>query len=589
MKIKRSAIILIIFTVFATAYIGALSANAASPESDFRFKASTGTITSYIGTSGVVVIPETIGGVAVTAIGNNAFYRKTKITRIIIPDCITSIGSQAFMDCSGLTSVNIPDGITSIGVKAFEGCSCLTGLTLPDSVTSIGQRAFYNCSGLTEINIPDGLTSIEGYTFYGCAKLTELAIPGTVTSIGDYAFCDCGSLTEINIPDGITNISFGTFMNCYKLTEIMIPDSVTNIGDWSFENCTGLTSIDIPVGVTSIGAGAFFGCSGITNITIPDGVTSIEGQTFGMCTGLKSISIPDNITTIKSGAFWCCYELQNVIIPSEVISLGYSAFTYCTNLNRVLFMGDPPTLGSLGGLSVFDNCPADLKICYLFGNESFIGEIVDGKWNGYDAVPMVTVAYDGNGGESGGVPADENLYEAGGTASVLGNPGALEKTGFSFKGWNTKADGSGTTYDEDDSITVDGMGHITLYAVWEAITLISVDVTWGSMEFTYSDGIWNPETHEYEGTGWTSGVNANRISVTSSSNMPVTVSYSYTQDAGYLAVNGSFTNGINPVTSNELSAGDVTPQSCEVYLNLSGKPPECNINKIGSVTVTITE
>ena len=586
MKIKKAAIILIIFSVVAAAYIGTLPANAASPESDFVFKAATGTITGYRGASSVVEIPKTIGGVAVTAIGNTAFYQKKTITRIIIPDCITSIGSQAFINCSNLTIVNIPDGITSIGVKTFEGCSSLEGLTLPDSVTSIGQRAFYNCSGLTEINIPDGLTSIEDYTFYGCAKLTDIAIPGTVTSIGEDAFYGCGSLTDINIPDGLTSISFGTFLNCYKLTEIIIPDSVTNIGDWAFENCTGLTSIDIPVSVANIGVGAFYGCSGITNITIPDGVSSIKNQTFSSCTGLTDITIPGSVTSIGNYAFSYCSGLDNIKIPKYVTSLGYGAFLYCTNLNRVLFMGDPPTLGTF--TPVFDNCPADLKIGYLFGNESFIGEIVDGKWNGYNAIPLFTVTYDGNGGESGSVPTDESLYEAGGTASVLGNSGTLKKTGFSFKGWNTKSDGSGTTYGEGDSILIDGTGHVILYAAWESITVISVDVTWGNMEFTYSDGTWNPETHEYEGAGWTSGENANKISVTSTSNVPVTVSYSYGQEVGYEAVNGSFTDGESPITSKVIPTGNITPQSCDAFLTLSGKPPECNISKIGSVSVTIT-
>jgi uncharacterized repeat protein (TIGR02543 family) len=43
---------------------------------------------------------------------------------------------------------------------------------------------------------------------------------------------------------------------------------------------------------------------------------------------------------------------------------------------------------------------------------------------------------------------------------------ALERSGYSFEGWNTKADGSGTAYAVGDTITEDA--DLTLYAQWEA-------------------------------------------------------------------------------------------------------------------------
>ena len=63
--------------------------------------------------------------------------------------CVTSIESGAFYKRSGLTSVTIPNSVTSIGGSAFYGCSGLTSVTIPNSVTSIGVSAFVGCSGLT--------------------------------------------------------------------------------------------------------------------------------------------------------------------------------------------------------------------------------------------------------------------------------------------------------------------------------------------------------------------------------------------------------------------------------------------------------
>ena len=59
-----------------------------------------GTITSYTG-EGVtnVIIPEEIGGVKVTGIGEHAFIDSYDLTTIEIPDSVTSIGAGAFAYC----------------------------------------------------------------------------------------------------------------------------------------------------------------------------------------------------------------------------------------------------------------------------------------------------------------------------------------------------------------------------------------------------------------------------------------------------------------------------------------------------------
>ena len=105
-------------------------------------------------TGGSIAIPSSLGGYRVTSIGNGAFYDRSWLTGVTIPNGVTSIGSSAFSGCSGLTSVTIPDGVTSIGDRAFSGCSGLTSVTIPDSVTSIGYGAFYGCSGLTNMVLP---------------------------------------------------------------------------------------------------------------------------------------------------------------------------------------------------------------------------------------------------------------------------------------------------------------------------------------------------------------------------------------------------------------------------------------------------
>ncbi len=83
----------------------------------------------------------------------------------------------------------------------------------------------------------------------------------------------------------------------------------------------------------------------------------------------------------------------------------------------------------------------------------------------WTADPAYTVTYNGNGSTGGIVPSDTTHYLQGQTVTVPGNTGNLSNTGFSFAGWNTRADGGGTTYAPGQTLTVDTQ-NVTLYAMW---------------------------------------------------------------------------------------------------------------------------
>lgn len=76
------------------------------------------------------------------------------------------------------------------------------------------------------------------------------------------------------------------------------------------------------------------------------------------------------------------------------------------------------------------------------------------------------VTYDGNGYTGGIVPTDSGSYAIGTPAAVL-SKGNMVRTGYIFTGWNTSANGSGTRYAADATITMD-MDNVTLYAQWTA-------------------------------------------------------------------------------------------------------------------------
>ena len=91
-----------------------------------------------------------------------------------------------------------------------------------------------------------------------------------------------------------------------------------------------------------------------------------------------------------------------------------------------------------------------------------------------------TVTYDANGGT--GTMTDSNSpYFAGSTVTTKTN--TYVKGGYEFTGWNTKADGSGTSYAEGAEFTLNE--NTTLYAQWTVAGAVALPT------FSVAEGIYN--------------------------------------------------------------------------------------------------
>ena len=80
-------------------------------------------------------------------------------------------------------------------------------------------------------------------------------------------------------------------------------------------------------------------------------------------------------------------------------------------------------------------------------------------------IPTYSVTYNSNSNTGGSVPTDGATYANGATVTVLGNTGTLVRTGYTFNGWNTAANGSGTARTAASTFTM-GSAAVTLYAQW---------------------------------------------------------------------------------------------------------------------------
>lgn len=99
------------------------------------------------------------------------------------------------------------------------------------------------------------------------------------------------------------------------------------------------------------------------------------------------------------------------------------------------------------------------------------------------------VTYNANSG-SGTAPTDNTDYARNSSVTVLGNTGNLAKIGWTFAGWNTAADGSGTPYAAGNTFSI--TSNVTLYAMW------TCTVTWSVNENTSAC---SPETITYDPSG----------------------------------------------------------------------------------------
>lgn len=100
-----------------------------------------------------------------------------------------------------------------------------------------------------------------------------------------------------------------------------------------------------------------------------------------------------------------------------------------------------------------------------------------------------TIKYNGNGATSGSVSNSTHTYD---TAKNL-NENKYVRTGHTFIGWNTKADGSGITYTNRKSVknlTTENDATINLYAIWDkAPTINATDRTYYDSEHTQKEWI----------------------------------------------------------------------------------------------------
>lgn len=129
---------------------------------------------------GDVVIPETLGGYPVVAIGRYAFAN-VSVKNVVIPYGVRAIKEYAFYSCWSLETVEIPESVTEIGNGVFV-YSCLKEIIIPKSVKKISSYTFESCQMLKKVILPAELEKIDIGAFSSCGNLEVVHYLGSEDS-----------------------------------------------------------------------------------------------------------------------------------------------------------------------------------------------------------------------------------------------------------------------------------------------------------------------------------------------------------------------------------------------------------------------
>ena len=125
-----------------------------------------------------------------------------------------------------------------------------------------------------------------------------------------------------------------------------------------------------------------------------------------------------------------------------------------------------------------------------------------------------------------------------------------------------------------------------------ADVIVSVDIEWGAMTFTYHDAVegqWSAENHSYTGGGtayW--DANGNTITVKNHSNSEIKATFTYTK--AITSVIGTFSKD-SMVLETAVGTDANDPPKDETTLTLSGTLDSSytTSTKVGTVTVSIAQ
>lgn len=269
----------------------------------------------------------------------NDISKMTGLVAIDMKDVdITAIPASAFAKTS-LRFIEFPAQLKTIGEKAFYERSLVGRLVLPESLDSIYSYAFYK-NFLTEVIIPANVKYIGGYAFNDNDRLTSVTLGCGLTEISNYCFNSCEKLAVVKGGENVKTIESGAFNYCSELRSVSDLAPVT-VGGSAFYCCKKLENFNFSNAKT-LKSEAYRECNTLTDVDLTT-VETIGTRCFITCTGLKKVVLGNNISRINEYAFTDCNALEELHIGSSVSNLDSRCFyTTSSSLKKVYVTAPAP-------------------------------------------------------------------------------------------------------------------------------------------------------------------------------------------------------------------------------------------------------
>ena len=251
-----------------------------------------------------------------------------------------------------------------------------------------------------------------------------------------------------------------------------------------------------------------------SDLTLNTWVPVTFNQTIG--TGVSG-NLSLKFTEVSGRAGWLD-NVSNVSVTSTTYTVIYNANSASSG-TAPTDSGSPYSAGAT--VTVKSNSGTLARTGYAFGGWN---TATDGSGTHYDATGSATfgmpannvtldaewtgtVTYDSNNANYGAVPTDATAYKQSQSATAASNSGDLARTGYTFVGWNTANDGSGTSYTAGSGSIPMADGNVTLYAKWTTLPpTITLTGALSEVNTTYGTASVSPTSFTVSGANMVSGI-----------------------------------------------------------------------------------
>ena len=478
-----------------------------------------------------IVIPKNVTSI------RGSVFKKSGLKEVTILS--NTLRAAMFNESENLEKVTLPETITEIPSYIFNGCKSLKEINLPEGLITIGDEAFQGCEKLSIIDLPKELRQIGDNAFNGAFKANDnikITIPANVTTIGTKAFANSG-IKEVKFLNSISKISDRLFLGANKLEKVILPSNLTELNGYDFTDCTSLKSIYFDKNISSIvdDRNVFEGLKDTLTFYV---YSNTVPKTYAKSKNINYVQIdPDTIDVKNIKSKYSAFEKVNIDDVSleltydekttrkETISNNIEIvypdsredFRYGDTSIKVIAYNErgykvekdvnvevvkatpkytvPKNLTAEIGQKLYDiSLPenfawtSDNVIFDKNGRYKFTATYTPTDLTNYEVVNDIeitvnvgdvsslhTITYNSN--DENGLTSTQEVEE---NVKTKLNKNTFTRDGYEFIGWNTKADGKGTAYTDEQKVSI--KDDLVLYAQWEkVITNITFDANGGTV------------------------------------------------------------------------------------------------------------